>query len=111
MADQQRTIEQEPHSGLVFGLVYSVVLRGISRNLARWRWGLSLHSMIRFEPLPGKETEFRNEVLRVSERSRTEPAARVDVFEFLHEPFVLSFTHSEGLDERFFELHTTLPTR
>ena len=29
--------------------------------------------MIRFESLPGKEAEFRKEVLRMSERSRLRP--------------------------------------
>jgi len=70
---------------------------------------VSVHSMIRFEPLPGKETEFRNEVLRVSEHSRTEPGClRLDVFQSLHEPFVFAI-HSEWLDESSFELHATLP--
>ena len=70
---------------------------------------MSVHSMIRFEPLPGKETEFRNEVLRVSEHSRTEPGClRLDVFQSLHEPFVFAI-HSEWLDESSFELHATLP--
>lgn len=68
-----------------------------------------MHSMIRFEPLPGKETEFRKEVLRVSEHSRTEPGCvRLDVFESLHEPLVFAI-HSEWVDETSFELHASLP--
>ena len=68
-----------------------------------------MHSMIRFEPLPGKEAEFRNEVLQVSERSRAEPGClRLDVFESLREPFIFAI-HSEWVDETSFERHATLP--
>lgn len=68
-----------------------------------------MHSMIRFEPLPGKEAEFRNEVLRVSERSRAELGClRLDVFESLREPYIFTI-HSQWVDEASFELHATLP--
>ena len=70
---------------------------------------MSVHSIIRFEPLPGKEVGFRDEVLRVSEHSRAEPGClRIDVFESLREPYVFAI-HSEWLDEASFELHATLP--
>ena len=60
--------------------------------------------MVRFEPLRGKEGEFRDEVLRVSERSRAEPGClRIDVFESLREPFIFAI-HSEWVDEASFEL-------
>jgi quinol monooxygenase YgiN len=68
-----------------------------------------VHAMIRFEPIPGKEAEFRDEVLRVSESSRAEPGClRVEVFESLHEPVIFAI-HSEWIDEAPFELHATLP--
>lgn len=68
-----------------------------------------MHSMIRFEPLSGKEAEFRNEILQVSERSRTELGClRLDVFESLREPLIFAI-HSEWVDEASFELHGTLP--
>lgn len=68
-----------------------------------------MHSMIRFEPLPGKEAEFRNEMLQVCECSRTEPGClRLDVFESLREPLIFAI-HSEWVDEASFELHATLP--
>ena len=70
---------------------------------------MSVHSIIRFEPLAGKEAAFRNEVLRVSEHSRAEPGClRIDVFESLREPTIFAI-HSEWLDEPSFELHATLP--
>jgi quinol monooxygenase YgiN len=65
--------------------------------------------MIRFEPLPGKEVELRDEVLRVSERSRTEAGClRLEVFESLREPVIFAI-HSQWIDEASFELHATLP--
>ncbi len=65
--------------------------------------------MIRFEPLPGNESEFRNEVLQVSELSRAEPGClRLDVFESLREPFIFAI-HSEWVDEASFELHASFP--
>lgn len=68
-----------------------------------------MHSMICFEPLPRKEAEFRNDVLQVAKRSRTEPGClRLDVFESLRELFIFAI-HSECVDEASFELHATLP--
>lgn len=70
---------------------------------------MSLHVIIRFEPLPGKEAEFREALLRVNGPSRTEPGCvGIDVFESIREPFVFA-VHSEWLDEASFELHSTLP--
>jgi quinol monooxygenase YgiN len=34
---------------------------------------LSVHFFVRFEPLPGKEMEFREELLRIVEPTRAEP--------------------------------------
>ena len=76
------------------------------------RWleeSLSFHFIVRFEPLPGKEAAFRDELLRVNEPSRAEAGClRIDVFESLREPFVFAI-HSEWVDEASFELHAALP--
>jgi len=70
---------------------------------------LSLHVIIRFEPLPGKAAEFREELLRVNRPSRAEPGClAIDVFESIREPYVFAI-HSEWVDEAAFELHATLP--
>jgi quinol monooxygenase YgiN len=70
---------------------------------------LSFHFIVRFEPLPGREAAFRDELLLVNEPSRAEIGClSIDVFESLREPFVFA-VHSEWADERSFELHATLP--
>lgn len=80
--------------------------RGI---LVGWRRRLSFHCIIRFDPLPGKEAAFRDELLRVTEPSREETGClSICVFESLREPPVFAI-HSEWVDEAAFELHATLP--
>jgi quinol monooxygenase YgiN len=70
---------------------------------------LSFHFIVRFEPAPGKEAEFRDELFRVNEPSRAETGClRFNVFEAVREPFVFAI-HSEWADEASFELHATLP--
>jgi quinol monooxygenase YgiN len=70
---------------------------------------LSFHFIARFEPLPGNEAAFRNELLRVNEPSRAEIGClSIDLFESLREPFVF-VVHSEWADEASFALHATLP--
>lgn len=70
---------------------------------------MSIHSILRFEPLPGREAEFRDELLRVNGPSRAEPGClSIDVFESLREPIVFAI-HSEWVDEAAFEWHATLP--
>jgi quinol monooxygenase YgiN len=70
---------------------------------------LSVHFIVRFEPLPGKEAAFREELLRVVEPSRAEIGClSIDVFESPREPFVFAI-HSEWTDEAAFEFHATLP--
>jgi quinol monooxygenase YgiN len=70
---------------------------------------LSFHFIARFEPLPGNEAAFRDELLRVNEPSRAEIGClSFDLFESLREPFVFA-VHSEWADEASFELHATLP--
>ena len=70
---------------------------------------MPFHCMVRFEPLPGKEAEFREELLRVNEPSRAEAGClRIDVFETLRDPQVFAI-YSEWVDEASFELHAALP--
>lgn len=70
---------------------------------------MSIHCFVRFEPLPGKEPEFRQELLRVNGPSRAEPGClAIHVFESLREPAVFA-VHSEWVDEAAFELHARLP--
>lgn len=70
---------------------------------------MGIHTIIRFEPAPGKEDAFREELRRVRDSSRREPGClRIDVFESLREPKTFAI-HSEWVDEAAFELHATLP--
>src|SRR5262249_31726605 len=56
-----------------------------------WRCLLSLHVIIRFEPLPGKAAEFREQLLRVNGPSRAEPGClAIDVFVSIREPFAFA---------------------
>lgn len=69
---------------------------------------MSVHFFVRFEPLPGKEMAFREELLRVVEPTRAEMGCLgIRVFESLREPFVFAI-HSEWVDEAAFELHAQL---
>jgi quinol monooxygenase YgiN len=70
---------------------------------------LSVHVIIRFEPQPGRESAFREELLRVNKPSRAEIGClSIDVFESLQEPSEFA-VHSERVNEAAFELHATLP--
>jgi quinol monooxygenase YgiN len=70
---------------------------------------LSFHFIVHFQPLPGMEAAFREEVLRVNGPSRKESGClRIDVFESIREPVEFAI-HSEWVDEAAFDLHATLP--
>ena len=70
---------------------------------------MAVHFLVRFEPRPGKEEEFREELLRVVEPTRAEIGCLgIHVFETLRKPFVFAI-HSEWVDEAAFELHAQLP--
>ena len=70
---------------------------------------MPFHFFARFEPLPGMESAFRDELLRVIAPSREEAGCLgIEVFEALREP--LFAIHSQWLDEAAFELHAQLPT-
>jgi len=70
---------------------------------------LSVHFLVRFEALAGKETEFREGLLRVVEPTRGEIGClAIHIFESLREPAGFAI-HSEWVDEAAFELHLQLP--
>ena len=70
---------------------------------------MPVHVFVRFEPRPGKEKEFREELLRVVEPTRAEAGClAIHVFESLREPLVFAI-HSEWVDEAAFERHAQLP--
>lgn len=70
---------------------------------------MSFHFIVRFEPIAGKETEFRRELLRVVDASRTETGClAIHAFESLGQPPVFAI-HSEWVDEAAFDLHAQLP--
>jgi len=70
---------------------------------------LSVHFLVRFEPLPGKEAEFREELLRVLAPTRGERGClAIRAFESLRAPLMFAI-HSEWVDEAAFELHSRLP--
>ena len=65
--------------------------------------------MVRFEPQPGKEDAFREELLRVNAPSRAEPGClSILAFESAREPRTFAI-YSEWVDEAAFELHAQLP--
>jgi len=69
---------------------------------------LSVHFLVRFEPLLGKEAEFREELLRVVGPTRAESGClAIHAYESLREPLVFAI-HSEWADEAAFELHSRL---
>lgn len=70
---------------------------------------MSFHFIVRFEPLPGKEAAFRDELLRVNGPSRAEPGClSFEVFESLRDPSVFA-VYSEWIDDASFDLHASLP--
>jgi quinol monooxygenase YgiN len=70
---------------------------------------MAVHFLVRFEPLPGMEIEFRGELLRVVEPTRAETGCLgIHVYESLRAPFAFAI-HSEWVDESAFELHAQLP--
>ena len=70
---------------------------------------MSVHFLVQFEPRPGREMEFRVELLRVLGPSRAEAGCLgMRVFESIRKPVVFAI-HSEWVDEAAFELHAALP--
>lgn len=70
---------------------------------------MSMHFIVRFEPPPGKQVAFREELLRVAGASRAETGCLgIRIFESVREPFTFAI-HSEVVDEAAFALHARLP--
>lgn len=70
---------------------------------------MSIHVFLRFEPPPGAEAQFREELFKVNTPSRAEPGCLgIWIFESLREPVTFAI-HSEWVDEAAFELHASLP--
>lgn len=70
---------------------------------------MSVHFFARFEPLPGHESAFRQELLRVLQPTRAEEGCiAIHAFESLREPRRFAI-HSEWVDEAAFKLHAGLP--
>jgi quinol monooxygenase YgiN len=70
---------------------------------------LSIHFLVQFEPLPGKEDEFRDELLRVIEPTRAEAGCvAIHAFASIREPRLFAI-HSEWTDEAAFDRHAELP--
>ncbi|HEV2486977.1 MAG TPA: putative quinol monooxygenase [Terracidiphilus sp.] len=68
-----------------------------------------MHFIVRFEPQPGKEREFREALRQVVEPTQAEAGCRgIHIFESLREPFIFAI-HSEWADEAAFALHARLP--
>jgi quinol monooxygenase YgiN len=64
-----------------------------------------VHFMVRFEPRPGKESESREELLRVISATRSEPGClSIYAFESVREPLFFAL-HSEWAGEAEFESH------
>ena len=70
---------------------------------------MPFHFIARFDPNPGMEAAFREELFRVAELSRAEIGClSLQVFDSLRPPVVFAI-HSEWADEAAFELHAALP--
>jgi len=70
---------------------------------------LSIHFIVRFEPRPGKEAAFREELLRIIGPSLQETGCvSIEGFESLKEPRTFAI-HSEWVDEAAIDLHAELP--
>jgi len=70
---------------------------------------VSFHFIVRFEPKPGQEAAFREEMLRVVEVTRTESEClAIHTFASIREPWLFAI-HSEWTDEDAFERHAALP--
>src|SRR5690348_7863172 len=69
---------------------------------------VTVHFFARFEPRPGKDAEFRQELLRVIDPTRQEDGCvGIEIFESLQEPLTFAI-HSAWLDESAFDRHAEL---
>lgn len=70
---------------------------------------MPIHTFVRFDPVPGKEQQLRDELLRVLEPTRAEPGClSIHLFESIRVPLTF-FIHSGWVDEAAFDAHAKLP--
>jgi quinol monooxygenase YgiN len=70
---------------------------------------MSFHFLVRFDPLPAKAAEFREELLRVVGLTRAERGClSIRAFESVREPIAFGI-YSEWVDEAAFDLHAKMP--
>jgi quinol monooxygenase YgiN len=70
---------------------------------------MPMHFIARFEPLAGRDDEFREALLRVAEASRTEEGCLgMKIFESVRAPVTFAI-HSEWTDEAAFNRHAEFP--
>ena len=70
---------------------------------------MAFYIFARFEPVPGKELQLRDELMRVVEPTRAEPGCvRIHLYESTRGPLTY-FIHSEWVDEPAFDAHVELP--
>lgn len=70
---------------------------------------MPLYTFVRFDPVPGKEQQLRDELLRVLEPTRGEPGClRIHLFESTRGPLTF-LIHSEWVDDAAFDAHAKLP--
>lgn len=70
---------------------------------------MPLYTFVRFDPVPGKEQQLRDELLRVLDPTRAEPGClRIHLFESARGA-VTFIIHSEWVDEAAFDAHAKLP--
>ena len=70
---------------------------------------MPMHFIARFEPLAGREKEFREALRRVAEVSRTEAGCLgMKIFESMRTPVTFAI-YSEWTDEAAFDRHAEFP--
>lgn len=70
---------------------------------------MPLHTFVRFEPIPGKEQQLREELKSLLAPTRAEPGCiSIHLYEALRDPLVF-YIRSEWVDEVAFDAHAKLP--
>ncbi len=80
-------------------------------NLGSYKYEahVSFHFIAHFEPIPGKELQLRDQLLRVVGPTRAESGCvKIQLFESLDSPVRFAL-HSEWVSEAEFVLHEELP--
>jgi quinol monooxygenase YgiN len=69
---------------------------------------LPLHAFVRFEPIPGKEQQLREESKLLLEPTRAESGCiRIHLYQALRDPLVF-YIRSEWMDDAASDAHRTL---